>query len=86
MSLLRTIHHAIFTGDRNWAWRRRMAFLGCGVALYGVLHAILWETDHAWGAVVLTNCWAAFGATMITYAGLATADDHLKRKQEQPTT
>lgn len=76
----RALQHAIFTGDRNWAWRRRMTFAGCAVALFGVLHAILWEPDHAWGAVVLTNCCALFGATLTIYAGLATVDDNLKRK------
>jgi hypothetical protein len=80
--MFQTLLRAIFVGDPEWAWRRRVTFAGCAVALWGVIHAILFEPDHAWGAVVLTNCWAAFGATLTIYATLATYDKHSERKIE----
>lgn len=87
MSLWRAFGRSIFVGDRNWAWRRRMAFAGCGTFLAGIFHSIFLDHDIAHASMVMTNCVAGFGATLATYAGLAVADDHLKRKvPSQETT
>lgn len=75
--------NGIFIGDRNWAWRRRVTFIGCAMALAGVAQAVWFEPDHAWGAVVLSQSWTAFGATLAIYAGLAVADDKFKRDSER---
>ena len=74
---------AIFPpSDQNWTWRRRMAFSGCAVFLWGIVYAIRFEPDHAWGSVVLTNCILGFSGTLATYVGIATMDDNNKRKTE----
>lgn len=80
MSLWRFIGAAVFTGERSWAWRRRVTFVGCSVALWGVVHAIKFEPDHAWGAIVLTACSGLFLSTLGVYYGAAGYDDHQKRK------
>lgn len=80
MSFWRLLSHAVFTGDRGWAWRRRVTFTGCAVFLYGIIHAIRFEPDKAWAAVVLTQCGLGFLSTLGIYAGLAGYDDHQKRK------
>jgi hypothetical protein len=59
---------AIFPpSDQNWTWRRRMAFSGCAVALFGIVHAIRFEPDKAWAAIVLIQCIAFWGITMGIY-------------------
>jgi hypothetical protein len=40
MNALRGLASSIFVGDATWAWRRRMAFAGCGVFLSGILKVI----------------------------------------------
>ena len=83
MKFWSTLSSAIFTGEREWAWRRRIIFVGCALALAGVIQSIWIEKDHAWGAVVMAQCWTAFGATLAVYVGLAVTDDHLKRETER---
>lgn len=80
MSLWRLLGAAIFTGERSWAWRRRVTFAGCTVFLYGIVYAIRFEPDHAWGAVILSQCSLGFLSTLGIYAGAAGYDDHQKRK------
>lgn len=77
----KTLSDAVFTGERSWAWRRRVTFAGCAMALACVAKAAWLEPDKAWAAVLLAQSWAAFGATLALYAGLSTYDDHLKRKE-----
>lgn len=71
--------------NEAWTWRRRMAFSGCAVFLWGVVYAIRFEPDHAWGSVVLTNCIGGFSVTLTAYLGIATMDDNNKRKVEAST-
>ena len=71
---------AIFVGEKSWAWRRRVLFTGCAVALSGVATAQWFTADTAWAAVLLAQSWTAFGATAALYAGLATYDDQKKRQ------
>lgn len=85
MSVLRGLAASIFVGDVTWAWRRRMAFAGCGVFLAGVVHSIFFDRDLAHAAMVMTNSVAGFGATLTIYAGLAVADDKFKRDTEAKT-
>lgn len=80
MSFWQRFSDAIFTGERSWAWRRRITFAGCIVALASVAKAVWWESDKAWAAVLLAQSWAAFGATMALYVAAAGYDDHQKRK------
>ena len=77
------IGNAIFTGERSWAWRRRVIFAGCTLALASVVQAVWFEPDHAWGAVVLAQSWTAFGAVLAVYVGGALTDDHFKRESER---
>jgi hypothetical protein len=78
--MFKFLRHAIFVGDPTWAWRRRLLFTGCAMALAGVATAQWFTPDTAWAAVLLAQSWAAFGATAAIYAGLATYDDNQKRK------
>jgi ABC-type Fe3+-siderophore transport system permease subunit len=75
----RALSDAIFIGDPNWAWRRRVTFAGCAVALAGVIHATWFDHDIAHASMVMTNSWTAFAATLAIYVGMSTGDDHLKR-------
>lgn len=79
----RALSASVFIGDPAWAWRRRVIFAGCALALAGVVQAVWIEKDHAWGAVVLAQSWTAFGATVAIYVGLAVTDEHLKRETER---
>jgi hypothetical protein len=80
MSFLERLGDAIFTGERSWAWRRRMAFAGCSVFLWGIVYAIRFEPDTARMTAILSFCVPGFGTTFAAYAGLAGLDDHLKRE------
>lgn len=80
MSLWRLLGAAIFTGERSFAWRRRVTFAGCAMALAGVAKAVWWTPDKQWAAVLLAQSWAAFGATLAVYVAAAGFDDHQKRK------
>lgn len=75
--------NAIFTGERSWAWRRRMAFAGCGIFLAGCIHGIWVDPVLEHASMVLTNCITGFGATLTIYVGLAVTDEHLKRETER---
>ncbi len=61
--------------DQTWTWRRRMAFTGCAVALFGIVHAIRFEADKAWASVVLLQCIGMWVATMGIYYGGAHASE-----------
>lgn len=66
-------------GDDPWFWRRSMAFTGCAFFLVSSAYAILLvPTDRM--TAILSFCVPAFGATFAAYAGLAVADDHMKRE------
>lgn len=86
MNLLNRISHSIFTGERSWAWRRRVTFAGCTMALAAVAKATWYEPDKAWAAVLLAQSWTAFGATLAVYFGATGFDEHQKRKLEQKAT
>lgn len=68
--------------DPTWQWRRRLAFAGCGVGLWGMVHAIKFEPDHAWGAIVLAACSGFFVTCYGLYAGLSQIDAQQKRRIE----
>lgn len=83
--MFKALRDAIFIGNPGWAWRRRVLFTGCAVALSGVATAQWFTPDTAWAAVLLAQSWAAFDTTAALYAGLATYDDNQRRKAgEQP--
>ncbi len=69
--------------DDPWFWRRSMAFVGCAFFLASSGYAILWVPDTARMTAILSFCVPAFGATFGAYAGLAVADDHMKRETER---
>lgn len=61
---------AIFPdSDKSWTWRRRMAFTGCAVFLWGIIYSIgwIWHKDPSFAALVLGQCIAGFLATMGIY-------------------
>lgn len=74
---------ALMAGDPNWAWRRRVIFAGCTLAMASVVQAVWFEPDHQWGAVVLAQSWTAFGATLAIYVGGALTDDHFRRETDR---
>lgn len=79
-----SVLQAIFPpSDPTWAWRRRVTFAGCTMALSGVAKAQFFEPNHEWGAILLAQSWAAFGAILGLYLGLAVTDSHLKRETER---
>ncbi len=70
---------AIFPpSDKDWTWRRRMAFTGCAVALFGIIHAIRFEPDKAWAGVVLIQSIGMWGLTMGIYYGGAAVSEKTK--------
>ncbi len=76
---------AIFPpSDQAWTWRRRMAFTGCAVALFGIIHAIRFEPDKAWAGVVLIQCIAMWGVTMGIYYSGAHASEKTKALSGKP--
>ncbi len=85
-TIWQTLAGAVFTGEKSWAWRRRMVFAGCATFLAGVIHAIWFDHDLAHATMVMTNCATGFGATLAIYVGLAVTDEHLKRETERKTT
>lgn len=83
MNFWQALYSGFFAGERSWAWRRRMVFIGCAVFLAGVVNSIWFDQDLAHATMVLTNCATGFGATLTIYAGLAVVDDNLKRETER---
>jgi hypothetical protein len=85
MSLLHTLSRAIFTGNREWAWRRRGAISGGVTFLAGVIHSIWFDHDIAHASMVMTNCVTGFTAVIGVYTGAVVTDDHLKRRNTNIT-
>ncbi len=82
----RALGAGIFTGDRSWAWRRRVTFAGCAVFLAGIANSIWFDHDLAHATMVMTNCCVGFAGTLTIYAGLSTVDDHLQRVEDRRTS
>lgn len=83
MSAWRALGRFMFpSSDPTWQWRRRLAFAGCAVGLWGYVHAVRFEPDKAWAGVVLATSAGFFVTCMGIYAGLATYDDNKKRQAE----
>jgi hypothetical protein len=80
--LLHALGRAIFTGNREWAWRRRGAISGGAMGLAGIATAIWWDTDIAHSSMVMTNSITLFLGSLTAYTGAVVVDDHLKRKVE----
>jgi hypothetical protein len=78
----RSIAHAVFTGDRHWAWRRRAIFVSVMTCLAGMLHATFGDPDLAHASMVMSNCTTTLIAVLGIYTGAAVTDDHLKRKTD----
>jgi hypothetical protein len=53
--------------DKSWTWRRRMAFAGCGVFLWGIVYSIAFMKGESLQIAVLGQCIAGFLATMGIY-------------------
>ena len=70
---------AVFIGDTQWAWRRRIAVSGAGTMLVGILHSIFFDENLAHASMITTNCVTGFGVIMSIYVGGVVGDDHLKR-------
>jgi hypothetical protein len=77
------ISRAIFVGDPNWAWRRRVTFVGCTVFLGGIINSIWFDHDPVHSTMVMSNCQVGFLGTLGIYAGFATANDHLQRMEDR---
>lgn len=80
-----SISNAVFCGDRNWAWRRRVAITTSITFQAGILYAIFWDADLAHATMVMSNCVTGQAGVLAIYVGGGVADDHLKRYKE-PTT
>lgn len=80
MSVLRSIFPP---SDPTWAWRRRMAFTGNAVALWGFIDAVKFEPDHAWGAIVLSGAIGLWTFTMGIYYGGAHYSEKTRLENEQ---
>ena len=83
MSLWRKFLKAVFTGEKDWAWRRRMCFAGCAVFLWATVYSIVWTMDTARMTSILGFVIPAFSATLATYLGFAGYDAHKKRETER---
>lgn len=83
--MFRTFAAAIFPhhSDKGWTWRRRMAFTGAAVFLFGIIHAIRFEPDKAWASVVLLQCIGGWVTTMGIYYGGSYADKKLQNEQQK---
>ena len=86
MGFVHILAGAVFTGEKSWAWRRRVTFTGCIVFLAGVINSIWFDPNLAHATMVMSNCQTGFGATLVTYTGLAVVDDHMKRREDRLST
>lgn len=73
---------AIFVGDANWAWRRRVALSSAAVMLAGILNSIFWDKDLAHATMIMTNCMTGLTLVFTVYVGGAIVDDQYKRKTD----
>ena len=80
--MLRSILGAIFVGDVNWAWRRRVAVSTTAVLLAGILNSIFWDHDLAHSTMVMNSCVEGLWLVFTIYVGAAVIDDHMKRRVE----
>lgn len=84
MSLWQKLSDAIFTGDREWAWRRRAALASVLVELAGILHSTFFDFEVEHAALVMNSCQAGLATTLGIYVAGAVTDDHLKRGKAKP--
>lgn len=82
MSFLRTLQSAIFTGDRDWAWRRRIVIVTVAACLAGLARCTYWPMDAVTVALVLGTYKEILVLVIGLYVGGAIADAHLKRKTD----
>jgi len=83
MNFWQTLGNAIFTGDREWAWRRRMALASGFTMLACILNSTFWDHDLQHSSMVMTNAIAGLGLVMTIYVGGSIADAKFKRDTEQ---
>lgn len=78
----RSVHNAIFIGDRNWAWRRRITIGGAATATACAIHATWFDKDLAHSTMVFTNAVNWFGVCLGAYTAAVVTDAHLSRRAE----
>ena len=78
--MFHVILKAIFVGDAQWAWRRRVALSSAAVMLAGILNSIFWDRDLAHATMIMTNCMTGLTLVFTVYVGGAVWDDNNKRK------
>ncbi len=81
----RFLRRAIFTGDREWAWRRRFCIAGGLVALASFANAAFVDHDPVHSALVIAAARDLYIAILGVYVAGAVADDHLKRTAMPPS-
>lgn len=82
MSLWQQLADAIFTGDREWAWRRRLALSAGAANISGILNSTFWDHDQAHATMVMSNCQTGLLAVLTIYVAAAVTDDQLRRKNK----
>lgn len=80
--MFQALAHAIFAGERNWAWRRRVAITTSFTFQAGILYAIFGDHDLAHASMVMSNCVTGQAGVLAIYVGGGVADDHFKRQAE----
>ena len=70
---------AIFTGDREWAWRRRVAISSAATMLAGIINSAFFDHDLAHATMVMSNCQTGLALVLSIYVAGAITDDKFKR-------
>jgi hypothetical protein len=83
MSLWRALGDAIFTGDREWAWRRRVAITSAAVMHACIIDASFFDKDLAHSTMVMSNALQGLTLVMTIYVAGAVVDDKFKRDNER---
>ena len=83
MRLWQALGNAIFTGDREWAWRRRVAITSAVVWHACIIKAAFFDADIAHSTMVMSNAVPGLALVMTIYVGGSIADAKFKRDNEQ---
>jgi hypothetical protein len=83
MSIWQTLGSAIFTGNREWAWRRRIAICSAATMHACFIQAAFFDTDLAHATMVMGNALQGLTLVFTIYVAGAVADDKFKRDSQQ---
>lgn len=74
---------AVFSGDPNWRWRRRITISTALVMHAGLIYSFFFDPDLAHATMVTSNCITGVIAVLTIYVGGGVTDDHLRRLNQR---